>query len=529
MAWWTRLNANYHSTKLFLLFFVTAFVWLVMPLKMELPKLTKPLGFSLLFIVLYQFVFYTYQFDYFSFLSLFKFLSLCSLTVFFYSLDLSIEKIYKNVGYVIFIVSVIILGFSLNEFYNFRIINNTTNISTYISTFGNVNMFAEFLVLTTPLLFHYSRYRDKVPQWLKLTCFSIWVFFILYSRSRSAWLGLALWTGLQLRYEISRKEQLYIGAAILAFLVCMYAPSVQDQLNSIKQHNVTARSALYEATFELIKDHPWGLKPGEYIGEIELYRMNTSVKPSEYNYYDQPHTEILKWGAQFGWLFSFVALLFITSVVFILVKWFWQKKNPFIVESFIVLTPQILFQFPYENPASIMYISLITALFFLCFDKIKPFIISSWWRVVGGAVAVLCLFNAFAFVNSVYEESTYPRSENIVSACELYPLNVKACHAKLIYYYDQRKYDEFSKHFEVEFMRNPLFIDFLRLLPVYYSVNRNNKKACEGLYVYRTLFPQQVSFDPKNYENCSMFSDYFYFDEPKKFKARYLTWLNNLK
>lgn len=529
LAWWTRLNANYHSTKLCLVYFVAGLAFLAFPRSFSLPKLIRPLWVSLVLIIFYQLIFYTYKFDYFSFLFLFKFLSFLALALYFYTAELTLEKIYSYTGYIIFIVGTLIMGFSIYEFYQFRILQNTTNISLFISTFGNVNMFAEFLILSLPLLFHWSRYQDKLPQWVKLTLFALWVFFILYSRSRSAWLGLAFWTALQLRYNITKKEQVYLGVAIAAFLVSLYAPAEADKLDSIKQNNVTARSALYEATFEMIKDHPWGIAPGTYIGEIEPYRMLTSVKPSEYNYYDQPHTEVLKWAAQFGWLFSAITLVFATSVFYFIAKWFWAGKNAFLVESFVVLVPQILFQFPYENPASILYLSFVTAMFFMQFEKYNPIKLPIWYKLITVGLCVLCIFNSYAFVNSVYEESTIPRNEEIISACEMYPLNVKACHAKLIYLYDRGRYEEFASHFKTEFMREPLFVDFLRLLPIYYSSGRDNKKACEALYVYRVLFPQQVSFDVKYYEACKTVPDYFYFDEPKKFKARYLTWLNELK
>ena len=528
VAWWTRLNANYYSTKLTLLFLAGALAWLAIPYKVKLLKLPKVMLSSLAVIVLYQIIFHTYTLRLDDFLHLFKFLSFSGLVFWIYSQDLDLEQVYEKSTYAIFATISVILGISLYEFYIARIVNLSTDISVVLSTFGNVNMFAEFLILSVPFLFHWTRYKDKLPAFLKLFLFSLWLFFILYSRSRSAWIGLALWSLLLFKIKPTKKELIFIGFALGLYLINNFTPSLVNNLNAIKQNNTSGRLSLYAATYEMIKDHPWGIRAGAYMGEIEVYQMGSQLKPTEFNYYDQPHSEFLKWGAQFGWFFLvFVFILFI-SILWQLYRWFLDHKGIYFIESFLVLLPQILFQFPFENPASLVYLSLVVALFFKEYTASKTISLNLSYRLTAIILFLAGLYSSVGFVFSVYQESTMPRNENIILACEYYPINVKACHAKLAYYLDNKKYDEFVKDFKVDFMKEPFFVDYLRLLPTYYSIKQNGMKTCQSLFLYKTIFPEQKSFDQKYYAGCSGVPDTFYFDNPKRFKARYMTWLDQL-
>lgn len=532
MAWWTRLNANYYSTKLTLLFFAGALAWLAIPSKISLLKLPKVMFVSLMVIILYQIGYHTYTLRLDDFLYLSKFLSFSALVVWVYAYNKNLEDIYKKSTYLIFLTASMILGISLYELYNRRIIDLSTDVRTTLSTFGNVNMFAEFLVLSLPFIFHWSRYKDKIPNFLKLVFLSMWTFFTLYCNSRSAWIGLVLWIFVFLRYKISKKETLAIGIAFLCYAAFLFLPANLTSGNNgsdvDKMNSKSIRIALYEATFELIKDNPWGIEVGRFMGEIEPYQMNSQIKPTEFNYYDQPHSEILKWGSQFGWLFLAVALVFIFSIVLKLGPWFFHSKNSFFVESFMVLLPQMVFQFPFENPASLVYLSVVFGLFFREYAIEKSLNISIIFRPLLFILFLAGLYSGAGFVNSVYQESTFPRNESIISACEYYPINIKACHAKLAYYLDHQKYNDFLNDFKIDFVKEPFFIDYLRLLPTYYSIKQNAKKTCESLFLYKTIFPEQKAFDKKYYDGCLNFTNIFYFDSPQNFKTRYLTWLDNL-
>ena len=530
VVWWTRLNANYYSTKLTLLFLAGALAWLAIPQKIKLLKLPKVMLWSLVVIVLYQIVFHTYTFKLDDFLYLFKFLSFSGLIFWLYSQDLDLEKLYQKATYGIFLTACVILVLSGFELYTNRIVKLSIDVRTTLSTFGNVNMFAEFLVLTLPLIFHWSRYKDKAPEFVKLMVLLLWVFFVLYCNSRSAWIGLVLWLIILFRYNTSKKELAVSGMAFLLYGAFLYLPSQKNNIDA-EVDKVTSKSirlALYEATFAMIKDHPWGIEAGRYMGEIEPYQMNSQNKPSEFNYYDQPHSEFLKWGAQFGWAFLGVVLVCFFSIVFQLSKWFFNQKNAYLVESFVVLLPQMLFQFPFENPASLVYLSLVFALFFKEFVVTKAINVNRGYRLASVFLFLAGFYSAAGFVYSVYQESTLPRNENIISACYYYPINIKACHAKHAYYLDNKKYDQFVQDFKTDFMKEPFFVDYLRLLPTYYSIQQNGKKTCQSLFLYKVIFPEQKAFEKKYYDGCVSVPDTFYFDEPKKFKARYLTWLDNL-
>lgn len=528
IVWWTRLNANYYSTKTALLFFTGAFAWLLIPGKIKLPKFSKPMLISLATIIGLQIIYHTYALRLDEFLFLFKFLSFAALVFWVYSQNLNLEKIFSKLTYVVFAAAITILGFALFEFYNTRIVGFSADVSRALATFGNVNMFAEFFVLSLPFIFQWSRFKDKVPQVLKLCMLTLWVFFILYCKSRSAWLGLLLWILVFFRYKATPRELIFIGLAFFLYAANVYAPSEVNDSVAVKGNSFNERLGLYEATLEMIKDNPWGIKVGRFMGEIEPYQMNSNIKPSEFTYFDQPHSEFLKWAAQFGWLFSVAVAVFLLTVVVQLSKWAWAKTNLYFVQAFLVLLPQMAFQFPFENPASLLYLSVVVGLFFNEYKTEKEFKITWAYRPLLMALFMAGTYSSLAFLNSVYQESTNPKTEGIVTACQYYPINVKACHAKYGYYLEKKQYDRFAAEFKEDFMKEPFFVDYLRLLPTYFSLKQNNKKTCEALYVYKTIFPTQVAFDNKYYENCKGFSNLFYFEDPKKFKAKYFTWLDNL-
>ena len=528
IVWWTRLNANYYSTKLALLFFTGGFAWLLIPGKINWPKFPRPMLISLVTVVGFQIFYHTYALKLDEFLFLFKFLSFAGLVFWVYSLNLDLEKIFAKLTYAVLAAGVIILGFVLYEFYNTRIAGFSNDVSRTLGTFGNVNMFAEFFVLSLPFIFHWSRFKDKVPHLLKLAMVTAWIFFILYCKSRSAWIGLLLWLLLFFRYKATARELLFIGLAFILYTANVYVPSESNNSVAVKSTSFNERLGLYEATLEMIKDNPWGIKVGRFMGEIESYQMNSSIKPSEFTYFDQPHSEFLKWGAQFGWVFIVAVGAFLLVTVIQLFKWAFGNKNLFFVQAFIVLLPQMLFQFPFENPASLLYLSVVVGLFFHEFATEKTFKLHWGYRPLLVLLFLAGTYNSLAFLNSVYQESTLPRTEAIVAACEYYPINVKTCHAKYGYYLEKKQFSRFTADFKEDFMKEPFFVDYLRLLPTYYSLQQNNKKTCEALFLYKTIFPEQVAFDGKYYENCKGFSNLFYFEDPKKFRAKYFTWLDNL-
>ena len=308
----------------------------------------------------------------------------------------------------------------------------------------------------------------------------------------------------------------------------MYTPSIANIAVANKENSFNERMGLYEATLDMIKDNPWGIQVGRFMGEIEPYQMNSSIKPSEFSYFDQPHSEFLKWGVQFGWVYLATVFVFMFTVMFQLGKWLLLKKKSYFLESFMVLAPQMLFQFPFENPASLLYLSLLFALFFREFSTAKIFNVHIIYRPIAFVLFLAGSYSAIGFVNSVYHESTMPRNESIITACEYYPINVKTCHAKLTYFLENKKFDSFVSDFKTDFIREPFFVDYLRLLPTYYSIKQNNKKTCEALFLYKTIFPEQKAFDNKYYVECKGTPNLFYFDNPKKFKAKYLAWLDNL-
>lgn len=526
IVWWGRLNANYHSTKMTLVFLVGGLAWLALPKKIVIPKFSVAILYGLVTLIIIIVIKHTIFFSFHDLLYFTQILSLWGLFLYFNSLNLDIEQLLKKITYPILVTASTILVICVYEFINKRILNTSTALDL-LGTFGNINMFAEFFVLTLPLIFLWIRFKeDKIPQLFKSVIFVLWLFFILYCRSRSAWIGLGLWFIIQLRYKFQKSELSCLALSILLYIGSLITPAGIDNIDLAKPGSTTARLSLYQASLHIIQDNPFGIGVGQFISEINPYLLKTDYKPSEYDFFDSPHSDYLKWGVQYGWIFFVVISALFIFLLMQLRHWFVKKENSFLVGSVAVFTPQFLFQFPFENAASSLYLSLVFALLFLQFRSNKIFKISNFYRFIFIIFSILGLYSSFGYFNAVYHESTYPRNENIIMACELYPIKIKTCKVKFEYYVQNQRQYEFLKEFKSDILKQPLFIDYIKLTPTYYSYLGDNKKTCESLFFYRALYPQHKAFQQDYYDKCQVFSDPFYLDTPASLIGRYKRWLS---
>jgi len=204
------------------------------------------------------------------------------------------------------------------------------------------------------------------------------------------------------------------------------------------------------------------------------------------------------------------------------------SEKHFLAETFAVLMPQIAFQFPFENPATLLYLSFVLALFLSGFSPVGVFRIQ-YIKTFLCAVAGLGLLQSFLYVSAVYLESAGPRSVDLTKvACFFYPAHYRACFWKHANYIENKRYAEFSADYVRDMGRLPIYPDYVRLLPGYFSAVGNEKKMCESLQIYNSIYRQQVHFPADLVQQCrTAYKAPFDLQKTSLFSQNYLTWLRS--
>ncbi|MBC7420112.1 MAG: O-antigen ligase family protein [Bdellovibrio sp.] len=535
LAWSRYLNANYVSAKFFLFFLVTSLALLVSFKKFAVPVLPKWLWAIFGVLVALHFTSPLLTHNFYDYMYLFKFFGFCSLAYYFYGLKTGeIDQAFRKTTYVIFAVVSLILLFALLDFYKFRIDQMFIESGYLLGSFGNVNMMAEFLILATPLVFHWVKFKDRVPYVVKFVLFTLWIFFIMYCRSRSTWMGLGLWTVWVLVKSKQRKELLALPAALIFCLIALNTPTLTVVTSDVKNDSFRERVNLYKATFALVAENPLGVGISHFDNFVVPYQEDSAGKPGEYLHYDQPHSEFLRWAAQLGWLG-----LGLTAVMLGLMAWLLllkktasltdanYKNRNFLFESLLVLFPQMLFQFPFHNPASLLYLSFLFAMFLSFYPTQKEILLNWKVRTPIFLIAMVGVMHAFSFVYSIFLESTQPESyESVALACDLYPTNQNACFLKTYHLVKDGKYPQARLEFQRSFDNFIYHRGLLRILPTYVKYTAGDVKSCEAVQVYRLLFPAQKFFEPEVIKSCAGTSSPIQIKNPKQFAMDYRYWLN---
>lgn len=528
LVWSRYLNANYLSTKTFFFYFVSSLALLGLPSKINLRQIPKPLLIGLGLVLIHYFASHIYEQQWWHVFYLFKMLGFCFITVYIYSQNVQIENFIKRYNLVFFATTAFILILSLYQVFKFRVLEGNIETLVILSTFGNVNMFAEFLILILPLFYIWLRNEDKVFYALKCLFFAGLIFLLLYTRSRSAWLGLIFWFAIVGRTQLKKWEWIGAGTALVLFLLSHFTAPNIDKIDKFLPSSFHTRASLYQGSVELLVDKPFGTSPGQFMNEIVPYLMDKTVPASEFAYYDQPHSEFLKWGIQFGWGFLLLSVFIFSYLGYFIYKSY--KKSPqdkstlFFVGSFLVLIPQVLFQFPFENPASAMYVAIVFGIFLSSFPFGRMLSLR-WAKPIIAVFAFVGVFNSFFFLGSIYLESHFPVSADIMNVvCKVYPVNFKACHWKNKNLLQVKNIQAFRAEFKNDFTLNPFYCDNLRLLPEYFNYGTDERKTCEAILLYDHIYKGQRTFPIESMPICQKYVVPFEFRNPKQFSADFRQW-----
>ncbi len=522
LVWSKYLNANYVSAKFFLVYFISALSLLVSSRKLILPKLPKTLMYSFILLGALHAISPAVSQSWLHFYYIFKFLSFIFLAYFFYTIPIDLDFFLKKYDFIIVIVATFILVFAFNDFYIYRFEKLDTQSGFLLGSFGNVNMLAEFLILSLPLIHFWLRIKTSIHKAFKAIIFLGWIFFICYCRSRSAWLGLGMWTLWALSHKkFGMREALLLLLGITLYHISFLAPSIEAIATLAKQDSFSQRLHLYQSTLRLIKDYPIGVGVGQFITEIIPYLVDSEFRPMEYVFFDQPHSEILKWAVQFGWIGFFLPTIILVSLFIQALK----VKNFFLTSSFLVLLPQIGFQFPFENPASLVYLAFLFAFCLQGFGVAKEFLLPLKKRMIFFIFSFVGVAHSLAYVSSIFFETSHNNNIDLVLySCDVYPINVNACFNRNHFLMVNNNYVQTRLSISQSLRQFPFHAGLLRLFPIYLKNSFNDKSSCEGVLMYNSIFMDQKFFSKEVIESCNPFKIPVTFKDPKQFRSDYLAW-----
>ncbi len=522
LIWSKYLNANYYSAKFFLVYLISSVSLFASSRRLVWPQLPRFLGFSLFLLALLHFASPFLTGNWVHVFYIFKFLSFVFLAYYFYSLQIDLPGFLKKYDFILLIVSSLILAFALNDFYISRIQNSDITSGFLLGSFGNVNMMSEFLILSLPLLHLWARTETNISAFIKYALLFGWFFFIIYSRSRSAWIGLGFWSLWSLAFKkLNWKEVALLVAALLLYQGMFLLPFDTNSSVNSKGESFRQRLHLYTTTLKMIWDHPFGVGVGQFFNQIIPYLVNSDFRPMEFIFFDQPHSEVLKWAAQFGWI-GFILPPVVISFLF----YFAAKANHFfLTSSFLAILPQILFQFPFENPASLLYLAFLFALSLQLFPVAKSIPLSYKIRTLFAIVALVGIAHAFAFVTAIFWETSHGNDmDTINTACEIYPVNISACFNREQHLLANRRLTEARLAFIEDFNKFPFHAGLMRLLPSYLKATSTDQKTCEAVLEYNYVFADQTFFDSNLLQSCSVYKVPVVHHDPQQFETDYLKW-----
>jgi len=269
------------------------------------------------------------------------------------------------------------------------------------ATFVNRNFAAEYLICAVPLsILLFLTARSRVTLLLSGLSATLMGVFLVYTRTRAAWVGLAgallclggvlaLWPGLRrpvweaLRSQIDRRKKT-LGAGLLVLFVTLSAlpphtsvlPETktgvvytaasifQEDKEAYRDHSQGERLAMWGTTLRMVADHPLlGVGPGGWKRLFAGYDRGTTVSPITFPRW--PHNDYVEIASEVGLIGLGVYLWFLAAGLYCLLKMarrpdpFSRTAAPLFALSLLAVLGDAFFAFPKAQPHAAMFFYLL--------------------------------------------------------------------------------------------------------------------------------------------------------------------------
>lgn len=267
----------------------------------------------------------------------------------------------KNLLITLFVANTFFILSCIPTFYEFFCFE-LKNPNILQKNFGNINMSAEFVGISLVLLisgrgyFKHSRFLIDI-----LICLSIIYCYYASSRSIVVAVGFSFFVLICLKIIHLKRIILYIIiCGIFLFSIELLIKHFSTDFKNLslyftthydKPSSTNVRWQIIMGTLEMIRDHPFGVGPGNYIFSFIPYMHRAMPGLNEMNIAQSPHNEYLRIIAEDG--IPFVLVLLITFSFYLYSNKDKLKliasNHPTIIGFFSFLIIQAAFQFPLIN------------------------------------------------------------------------------------------------------------------------------------------------------------------------------------
>jgi O-antigen ligase len=317
--------------------------------------------------------------------------------------------------------------------------------------FGNVNIAAQFLGLSTPCLFWVRTRSGRRPERVALEALlAITVASIIVLGSRSVALGtgavLLLWM-LFRAAPVALVTRVVVGAAVLAGILTR--PSTAGNVSIFSSETVANKAAatsirlgLWRGTLQMIRDHPLGAGAGNFPDRFVPYQL-VGLVPDERLLYRWPHNEWLRAAAEDGLPFAGLAALSLVVLGRAAIRGLQLRPRPpedraFLASTTAALGVESIFQFPFAMAPAALSAALLVALALQAADDgigaseaTAQSPVRRRSRMSGVFWGLAALAALFALMRVAWSEYLFVHLRNdrraLETACELDPRRVEAC------------------------------------------------------------------------------------------------------
>jgi hypothetical protein len=409
---------------------------------------------------------------------------------------------------------VLLLGFV--QLAGFRPLPGLTAGDQISSTFGNVNMAAQFVGLALVVLVSgigsgVRLSRTGLGALVLLAAAGLAYLYLLGARSAP----LALTAALVFLLAVDRKRKLLLGVAAGALVVALLrllpgaeGPVQSGGTSAHKRESVRVRLAVWSDTLHLVRDHPLGVGAGNFEQAFIPYALGGRTRPDESLVFRSPHNEYLRFLAEEGWVASAVLAALLIAFGLALhrspIVDSWRSSPGRLIGSVAVfLAVEAFFQFPFEMAFPALTAATMLGLAGACLAATPT---APRSRAVG-VIAVLALASvAFPLVRVMRAELLWVGAKDDVraqeEACRLDPRRVEACTQAAWLRIRSGDHETGRRHLVDVLDRAPHYFPAIKLLGEDSMEQGDVQTGCFYLGLYDALFDGRSALHDRLVAEC---------------------------
>jgi hypothetical protein len=389
------------------------------------------------------------------------------------------------------------------------------------SPLGNVNVLSEYLILLLPLALLYSKGLLGYKKYLARVVVVSWVIVLLIAQSRSAFIGLSLVVLYEIWDRFPKKYFVMFMTVAIAVIV--------SYTMVYKKGSTSHRMDLYHSAVKMMGDNYRGIGGGQFQYNFVPYQMENEEAPREVEIYSNPHNEFLKWGIEYGVDYLLAAICFWLLLGYYVFsnRSMSRQTTSFFRVSYLVMLPQLIFQFPFENPSSFLILAFLIGRMLQSIYPSYKYSISTLPRLL----IIPCVLSLLAIgvmrAKAYWIESNSKDPKELAMGCKLDPTNWRLCFLASMTTIAKGDANEALPIIQQSLKLRPFDYHALRSLAFYYSENGDKRRTCEVINVYKLMMSDTKMFNEFSEKDCKEYPAPFKFENPKQFREAYLKWLNS--